>query len=253
MELKGEVKRVNIEEVFPNTFNPKVSIEESKENAEKFESIKAGIVKWGMFEAIVVRRVNGHYEIIDGYHRWRGCKELGHKDILVNDLGDLITDDIAKKINILKEEARVPLDVILTSRMLKELSKESTNLEELAREIGYNQAKLKEDLEIADFDWNQFQDGGVEIEPPRIEENVVEIKATEEEIKAINEHIVKSMGSEGEDLNVVRLLKIDRIIMTKEQKKILFQAIEKIMKDNVDVKSKGRAIELICGDFLSGN
>lgn len=205
-----------------------------------------------MFEAIIVRTIekDKKYQIIDGFHRWKDQVERGSKEILVNDIG-VISDEVAKKLTLLRENARVPLDMILTSKLLKDLATQDINIEELAKEVGFNKEKLIESLEVAKFDWNQFSHGSTEIQSPKKEQQVVEMQATEEDIKKIKDTIVTGMKEEGQELFTVRLLKVDRIIMTKEQKKILFDAIDKVIAENPDIKTPGRALELICGDFLA--
>jgi ParB/RepB/Spo0J family partition protein len=251
MELKGEVKKVLIDDVVPNSFNPKLPVEESQENAERYRAIVEGIKKWGMFEAIIVRQAGGKYEIIDGYHRWRACKELGYVEVLINDLGNEISDEVAKKINILKEKARVPLDMILSLRVIEGLA-QGADVEELAKELGYQRQKLLEDLEVARFDWNHYHSGPVEIEGKGNEgENVVEIRATNEEIEVIKDLVAKSVRVGVEDVEIARLMRVDRIIMTKEQKKVLFDAIGKFLVKHSEVKGKGAALEGLCSDYLA--
>ena len=89
---------VKIDQVVPNTWNPKESIEDSEENREHYEEIKEEINKKGLFEAITVREiVKDSYEILDGFHRWTACKELGYKEIRINTLG-VIDDKLAREL-----------------------------------------------------------------------------------------------------------------------------------------------------------
>jgi ParB-like chromosome segregation protein Spo0J len=167
-KIEGVIKRVPIDQIEPNPWNPKEKIEDSKVNKNHFQAIKEGIDTWGMFEAIIVRTIepNKKYQIVDGFHRWKDQSERGVTDILINDIG-VISDDVAKKLTLLREKARVPLDLILTSKLLKDLASTTINIDDLAKEIGFSKDKLKEELEVANFDWNQYQHGAVEVTNPK--------------------------------------------------------------------------------------
>jgi len=177
----------------------------------KKENKKEGIIKMGMVSPIDVReRDDGKFEIVDGYHRWRACRELGYSKILINNLGK-ISDEVAKKLVILKEKAKVPLDLVKTSMLLNELAK-NTSLEELALETGYDLPELKADLELINFDWEEYE---------------------------------KSLTGDKSDLKTIE------IVITKEQYEIFMKAVDKIREEEKDIKL-GRALELICADFLAG-
>ena len=70
---------------------------------------------------ITVRETeNGIYEIIDGYHRYQACKELGYTKLLVNNLGK-IKDEVAKSLTILFERAKVEPNSIMEAELLKNI------------------------------------------------------------------------------------------------------------------------------------
>ena len=201
---------IKINQIKPNKYNPKVT----EEHQGRYKTIVAGIKEMGMKTPIDVRELeDGTYEIIDGYHRWKACKELGWETIPISSWGK-INDAQAKKISILKEKARIPLDLIKTSEILNELAKD-TSLEELAKQVGYLVPELKEDLKLANFNWNEYDKN----------------KDKEQEF------------SEG--------LKTLSITMSDSQYEIVAQAIEK-SKEEGETDSEARAIELICADYLAG-
>jgi ParB/RepB/Spo0J family partition protein len=235
---------VDIILVKPNSYNPKLSIEDSEENKRKYEQIKAGIVEFGMNSPIDVREVDGGYEIIDGFHRWKACKELGFKKIKVASWG-VMADDVAMKITILKEKARIPMDTIMTADILKQLS-EGVDLETLARQVGYEVGELSEQIALADFDWHQYEDGELHLETVGKNSELM-LRATPEQIVQI-----KQILGESEMGDPLKIRQIDKIEATADQKKIVFQAIGQVMKGNNWTK-KGRALELICADFMAGD
>jgi ParB-like chromosome segregation protein Spo0J len=70
---KLEVVEVDIDTITPNQYNP------NRQSEHDFELLCRSIQEDGFTRPIVVRRDT--LEIVDGEHRWRACKALGHKVI----------------------------------------------------------------------------------------------------------------------------------------------------------------------------
>lgn len=87
--LRQNIKSVPIEKLIPNTWNY------NEQSEQMFEIMKENIAAYGMNRPVTVRDLGDRYEIINGFHRWLACKELGYKSILINDLGD-VDDNKAK-------------------------------------------------------------------------------------------------------------------------------------------------------------
>ena len=203
---------VDINSLQPNRYNPKIT----KEYSEKYEAIKAGIKEMGMLSPVDVREIDGEipYEIIDGFHRWKGCKELGHTEIPISSWGK-IDESQAKKITILKEKARIPLDLIKTAEILNELAKD-TALEDLARQVGYSMPDLTDDLKLVNFDFSDY-----------------------------DKNKDKDLEGSGETVKTLS------IIMNSTQYEVIMRGINRAKQEG-ETDSEARALELICADFLSG-
>jgi len=67
-----------IEEIIPNRSQPRKRFDEWK-----LEELAESIREKGILEPLVVRRVNGGYEIIVGERRWRAAQKAGLKEIPV--------------------------------------------------------------------------------------------------------------------------------------------------------------------------
>jgi ParB/RepB/Spo0J family partition protein len=200
---------VDINLIQPNSYNPKVT----EQHQEEYRAIVEGIKQLGMKSPIDVREIDGPipYEIIDGYHRWTACKELGWTKISISSWGR-IDDTQARKITILKEKARVPLDLIKTSQVLNELAKTTSSLEELSKQLGYSIVDLQEDLKVANFNWGNY--------------NTVPQSPSESPLKTLH------------------------VIMPDDQYKIVQEAIAKA-KLNDAAMTDGRALELISIEFIN--
>jgi len=155
-KIIGEDLIVKIEKVIPNTWNPKESIEESEENKKSYEAIKKEIENKGLFEAITVREKGEGFEILDGFHRWTACEELGFEEIRINNLGD-ISEDLARAITVIKEQKKVNLSEIKVAEIVNWFGEEGIE-DDLAMEmLGYNEEQLEEYKNLFNFDWEEYK------------------------------------------------------------------------------------------------
>lgn len=158
--ILGSEKVVNTNEVYPNDWNPKDSIDENKENKEMYEEIKEELRKKGQFEAITVReRDNGEggkYQILDGFHRWMGTNELGRPKIKINNLGK-IDDLLAKAITVIKEKKKVPVSELKLAELVEQMSSEGVGNEIIADLLGMKEEKIEEYVKLNNFDWEDYK------------------------------------------------------------------------------------------------
>jgi hypothetical protein len=205
MELINfDVKRlliVPIEEIRPNTWNPKIK------DTKEYEKVKEGIRLNGLKESIKVRENQGEnlidkYEIIDGEQRYTACKDLGYKKVLIYNEG--IVDDKKARELTLWWQTQVPIEELKLAEMVKDMTLAYGKID-----IPYTKEEIDELIKLSDFNWDMYQ--------------------KEEDI----------------DINELKTIKL-----TKEQYEIVLKAINKIKeKENIDI-SEGRALELICADYI---
>lgn len=124
---KLKLKTVVIEEVRPNTWNPK------NKDTEELEKVKASIKENGQMLPIFVRENNG-YEIIDGEQRYLGCLEEGYKEILIYNFGQL-EDNKAKALTIWFQQ-QVPFNRVEEAYLAMEIIEGGLELPYTMEEIG---------------------------------------------------------------------------------------------------------------------
>lgn len=76
-QLVTEKRIVKIDDIVPNPFNP------NEQSGYIFQKMKDTIQSKGLFGSIIVHEFAGVYQILDGEHRWKACKELGWKEMPV--------------------------------------------------------------------------------------------------------------------------------------------------------------------------
>jgi ParB-like chromosome segregation protein Spo0J len=138
-----KLKIVSIDEVRPNNWNPK------DKETEDYKKIKKGIEARGQRMPIVVRENKG-YEIIDGEQRWRSCKDLGFKEVLIYNEGE-ISDALAMELTIWYQQ-QVPFNEIELSGVIKKITESGADFK-----LPYLQEELDEYLKLAEFNFNEYE------------------------------------------------------------------------------------------------
>lgn len=88
---ESSIIQIPLDNLVPNKINPKSMTE------LQFKKLKKSIEQLGLLNPIIVRKLSEtKYEIIDGEHRYKAFKELGHIKILSNVIK--ATDEDVKKI-----------------------------------------------------------------------------------------------------------------------------------------------------------
>lgn len=137
---KDKLKVVSIDDVRPNTWNPK------EKDHKNVKLIEQNIKRIGFNEPIRVRENDG-YEIVDGEQRWTASKNLGLKEVLIYNEGKL-TDEEARA-STLWWQVQVPFDDIKLAYEVAQLSSEDI-------EIPYTAEEIDEFKALAEFDFDQY-------------------------------------------------------------------------------------------------
>ena len=134
-----EIVPIKISLIAPNDYNPNVVPEDTR------AKLKAEIAERGMCEPILVRKRGDGYEIVDGEHRWRICKELGWKEIpcIIQDYDDKEAKIKTLQLNYMRGSA-VPIKL---AYLIHDLNKE-VKLEDLAKRLPYEEPQLMDSLEL---------------------------------------------------------------------------------------------------------
>lgn len=204
-----QIKTIPINQIKENNWNPnelddagfKVLVQNIKDK------------RVGYTQPIEVREIaQDEYEVVDGAHRLKACKEAGLTQIQCVISG--YDDTQAKLETIAKNKIRGTINLVKAANLISELNKDIT-LEEIAGRSFYSQQEIQDSLKLLEI-------------PPDFEMGLKEI-AEKEELEA--------------PVTV-------QFVVTKEQAEIIERAVELVCSRE---KTKpGRALELICADFLAG-
>ena len=134
-----EITLIELNKIIPNDYNPNVVPEDI------LAKLRAEIGQKGLTQPIIVRSRGNGYEIVDGYHRWLICKELGWQEIpcIVQDFDDTEAKIKTLQLNYMKGSS-VPVKL---ASLIYDLSKE-IKLEELAKRLPYEKPQMLDNLEL---------------------------------------------------------------------------------------------------------
>lgn len=204
-----QIKTIPINQIKENTWNPN-ELDEAGFRV-LVQNIKDSRV--GYSQPIEVRELaKDEYEVIDGAHRLKACKEAGLTEIecVISDYDDTQ----AKLETIAKNKIRGTINLIKAANLISELNKDITP-EEIAGRSFYSMQEIQDSLKLLEI-------------PPDFELGLKDI-ARKEQLEA-----------------PVTI----QFVVTKEQAEIIERALELVCSR--EKTKRGRALELICADYLAG-
>ncbi|EKN69925.1 parB-like partition protein [Neobacillus bataviensis LMG 21833] len=143
IERNEEIKKIPINQIIPNRFQPRTVFDE-----DKIEELSRTIHIHGIIQPIVVREFAADkYEIIAGERRWRAMKKLGWAEApaIVKNLSDTETASVALIENLQREELS-PIEEAFAYGKLLELH--NLTQEALAQRLGKGQSTVANKLRL---------------------------------------------------------------------------------------------------------
>jgi len=131
-----------------------------KEEDEHLTSkLVENIKRNGQIENIVVRELDtGFFEIVNGNHRYDALVILDVSEVVVFNMGKISLAQ-AQRVAIETNETRFLTNTAKLSTILSDIAKEFS-IEQLQQTMPYTDERLKELVDMASFDWSQYDDKG---------------------------------------------------------------------------------------------
>ncbi|MDR7078798.1 ParB family chromosome partitioning protein [Neobacillus niacini] len=161
-----EIKKIPIESIVPNRFQPRTVFDD-----EKIEELSRTIHTHGIIQPIVVRQFDGKYEIIAGERRFRAMKKLGWDEApaIIKNYSDTETASVALIENLQREELS-PIEEAIAYGKLLELH--NLTQEALAQRLGKGQSTVANKLRLLKL-------------PQPIQESLLKKEITERHARAL--------------------------------------------------------------------
>lgn len=234
MVEKDEIKKIPIEEIIPNRFQPRTVFDD-----EKIEELARTIHTHGIIQPIVVREINSNtFEIIAGERRWRALKKLGWDLVpaIIKNFNDTETASVALIENLQREELS-PIEEAIAYGKLLELHQ--LTQEALAQRLGKGQSTVANKLRLLKLP-HEVQDALLnKTITERHARALIPLKDPEKQIKLLHETIEKNLNVKQTEDRVAKLLQ-----QKNEKPKPKRKAFSKDMR--VAVNTIRQSLSMVC-------
>ena len=138
---KDKIVQVSVEDILPNRFQPRLAFDE-----KELTELSNSILKYGVIQPIVLRKIGSKYEIIAGERRYKATVMAGLKTIpaIINNTDDNTSAEIA----LLENLQRKNLTVIEEAQSFKKLMDRGFTQEEIASKLGVSQSSIANKLRL---------------------------------------------------------------------------------------------------------
>lgn len=146
MNIEKEVLTLNIEDILPNRFQPRIKFKEENIN-ELAESIK----EHGVIQPIVVRKISDKYEIIAGERRYKASVLAGKTTIpaIITDLDDKNSAEVALIENVQRQNL-TPIEEAISYKKILDMGYISQT--DLAEKLGKTQSTIANKLRLLNLE-----------------------------------------------------------------------------------------------------
>jgi len=108
------VREVELKKIHPSKLNPRLEM-----NLEHLNELAASILEVGLLEPIIVRPIDGEYEVVVGERRYRASQQAGLQRVLV--IVKEYSDDQVAQLNLIENIQREELNAIEKGKVCKYL------------------------------------------------------------------------------------------------------------------------------------
>jgi ParB family chromosome partitioning protein len=140
------VLRVALDQVVPSPLQPRKRFHE-----ENLDELVVSIKEHGVIQPLIVRDVDGKYELIAGERRWRASTRLGLDEVpvILRDASDRDVLEMALIENLQRED----LDPLEEAEAFQRLANDfGLKQEEIAQRVGKNRATVSNSIRLLDLD-----------------------------------------------------------------------------------------------------
>jgi ParB/RepB/Spo0J family partition protein len=129
---------IKVEDIIENEYNP------NEMDDGSFQKLVLNIKRKGFRKPLEVRKVNDKYIIIDGAHRFKACKQLGHKEVecIVDNV-----DETEAMVDTLNANIHGTHNPYKEAQMFKKIN-QRYKLQDMEKVMNYDQAIIKDRLEL---------------------------------------------------------------------------------------------------------
>lgn len=146
MQMESQVVQVNLDDIIPNRFQPRISFDEKALN-----ELAASIKEHGIIQPLVLRKLGRKYEIIAGERRYKAATLAGLQTVpaVISNIDDNKSAEVALVENIQRRDL-TPIEEAKSYKNL--LEKGYLTQEQLAKKMGLSQSAISNKLRLLNLD-----------------------------------------------------------------------------------------------------
>lgn len=140
--MNKEIININIDDIFPNTYQPRRYF-----NEDALQELSASIKEHGIIQPITVRKMGEKFELVAGERRWRAARIAELRNVPCNIVE--ITDTESAEIALLENLQREDLNYMEVAEAYYNLINDHKfTQEQLAKRMGKNQSTIANKLRL---------------------------------------------------------------------------------------------------------
>lgn len=229
MYESGKLAVINIDDIFPNRFQPRLKFDE-----EKLSELSDSIRKYGVIQPIVVRPVNGKYEIIAGERRYKASMMAGRTTIpaVIVNLSDRDSEEIALLENIQRQQLS-PIEEAVSYKRILDMG--YITQDELAKKLGKAQSTIANKVRLLNLD-------------DEVQEALLENKISERHARSL-----LRLSDKADQVKMLHRIINERLTVKMTDNEIAKLKEEKNKQVNKQVQTDDNNIESLFGDEERGS
>lgn len=144
-ELGERIQQVPIGEIIPTPMQPRTEF-----RSEHLKELTESIRERGIIQPLIVRKVDGKYELIAGERRWRAAREVGLAEapVIVRSATDQEVLELALVENLQREDLNPIEEALAFSRLAREFG---LRQEDIAQKVGKSRAGVANSMRLLEL------------------------------------------------------------------------------------------------------
>lgn len=223
-EAKGEtILELAIDAIQANPFQPRLYFDPAQ-----LEELASSIKEYGVLQPVIVRIVDGNYQLVSGERRFRASKLANKETIpaLLRQLSDREVAEMALIENLQREDLNYFEEAEGYARLIQEFQ---ITQEEVAKKMGKSQPTIANKLRLLQISEKVRREISVDVVTERHVRSLLKLKNEEQQLDVLN-RIYKN------NLNVRQTDDYIETLLINEEKNIREQKKKKMMKAIKDMK-----------------
>ena len=200
MPNERKVVELNLSDVLPNRFQPRIKFDENAIN-----ELALSIQKYGVIQPIVVRQIGNKYEIIAGERRYKASKVAGKQTIpaIISEMNDKDSVEIALIENVQREDL-TPIEKAVSYKKILDMG--YINQDELAKKVGKSQSAIANTLRLLNLS-DDVQEALLENKiSERHARSLLKIKDEKQQVEMLNRIIKERLTVRKTDEEIDKML-----------------------------------------------